>query len=162
LYPQIEAPQFRIDGSLQHGGYVSDGATLSMTVPASSSYIDVVLVPEGVPVRVHVPLDDALHLSWTQNTFVPDVTWTDGSTTTGVGYENGSGYQDWIGTDVGAQMVNRATSAYCGVQFDYDGSGVFEKLLLCMRYDDGFIAYLNGWVLDPGQWLRRVLRRPAL
>lgn len=144
LYPQVAAPQFRINGSPQHGGTVSDGAMLSMTVDAPASYVDVVLVGEGAPVRVHVPLDDSLGLSWTERTFVPDNAWTDGSTTTGVGYELGSGYGNWIGTDVGAQMAGKATSAYCRIEFDYDGSAVFEKLLLRMRYDDGFIAWLNG------------------
>ena len=144
LYPQVAAPQFRINGSPQHGGTVSDGAMLSMTVDAPASYVDVVLVGDGAPVRVHVPLDDSLGLSWTERTFVPDNAWTDGSTTTGVGYELGSGYGNWIGTDVGAQMAGKATSAYCRIEFDYDGSAVFEKLLLRMRYDDGFIAWLNG------------------
>ncbi|MBN1126631.1 MAG: CotH kinase family protein, partial [Sedimentisphaerales bacterium] len=47
LYPQVEAPQFRIGGILQHGGYTPVSATFSMTVPDTSVYTDVVLVPEG-------------------------------------------------------------------------------------------------------------------
>jgi len=67
---------------------------------------------------------------------------------TGVGYENRSGYENLIGLDVSA-MYNKNTSVYIRIEFNVADASVFDLLTLRMKYDDGFVAYLNGeWVDD--------------
>ena len=145
FYPNVEAPVFKVDGSYQHGGYVETEAVLSLFAPTSVSYTNINYVDEGALVRAHVPMDDSLGPGWTAKEFVPDaLTWTDGSTTTGVGYERGGGYESWIGTNVDAEMNGVSTSVFCRIEFENDGVETPELLELQMRYDDGFIAYLNG------------------
>jgi hypothetical protein len=141
LFPG-EGPEFLINDSPQHGGRISSTDRITMVVPASTSYTDYVLLDEGALVRAFVPSDNSLGLSWTGLSFVPDSSWISG--TTGVGYERGNGYQNWIGTDVENQMYRENQSLFVRIEFDYDGRQDFDRLALQMRYDDGFVAYLNG------------------
>ncbi|MBN1844442.1 MAG: lamin tail domain-containing protein [Sedimentisphaerales bacterium] len=145
LYPNVDPPQCRINGSAQHGGYAEPNAVFSLTLPQSQTYTDKVYVDEFVPVRAHVPTDDSLGLTWTEPAFAPDpLTWTDGWTSTGVGYERDTGYDVWINTYVEAEMYGISSSVFCRIEFENDGAQTPELLELHMRYDDGFIAYLNG------------------
>jgi len=77
---------------------------------------------------------------WFTSTF-DDSAWRRG--TGGVGYEKGSGYQGLIGLDVGGDMAGKNTTCYVRVPFMADNA-VYGDLRLGIRYDDGFIAYLNG------------------
>jgi hypothetical protein len=70
-----------------------------------------------------------------------DSTWPTGSG--GVGYEKASGFQGLIGRDVGAEMYNTYTTCYIRIPFTA-GNAEYGNLRLRVRYDDGFIAYLNG------------------
>ena len=70
-----------------------------------------------------------------------DAGWTSG--TTGIGYETGTGYEAYIGTGV-VRMYQAYTSAFVRVEFEVEDPTVFESLILSMRYDDGFVAWLNG------------------
>jgi hypothetical protein len=49
-----------------------------------------------------------------------------------------------IGTDVRAAMQNVRSSAYVRVPFSLDESAGFDELRMRIKYDDGFVAYLNG------------------
>ena len=49
-----------------------------------------------------------------------------------------------IATNVGAQMRNVNASIYARLQFTVATPAGLDVLLLRMRYDDGFVAYLNG------------------
>lgn len=55
-----------------------------------------------------------------------------------------SKYAALIGTDVKAAMENTATSALLRHTFTPDSVGQFATLALRMKYDDGFVAWLNG------------------
>ena len=61
-----------------------------------------------------------------------------------LGAEQPPGYRALIGTDLEAAMYGRNASAYARIRFDAEDPSVFESLALRMKYDDGFIAYLNG------------------
>jgi hypothetical protein len=62
-----------------------------------------------------------------------------------VGYERSSGYDSYITLDVETQMYNRNAGCYIRIPFVVDSEpGRFSRLVLSVRYDDGFIAYLNG------------------
>jgi hypothetical protein len=64
----------------------------------------------------------------------------------GVGYENGSGYESYIGIKVGDAMYNKMGSCYIRIPFDAYAAQLkdLSYLTLRMRFDDGFYAYLNG------------------
>lgn len=124
-------------------GHVDSGVEFSITSPGSQGIEEKELIAPAASVRVHVPTNDSLGLTWTTMSFVPGSAWTDGSKGTGVGYERGSGYGNLIQTDVIDEMYGISTSIYCRLEFVHDGSDI-ETLTLRMKYDDAFIAYLNG------------------
>ncbi|MCK5000809.1 MAG: CotH kinase family protein, partial [Anaerohalosphaera sp.] len=99
------------------------------------------LISEGADASALVPADDSLGQTWAHVGF-NDAGWITG--TTGVGYENSSGYDPLIGIDVQA-MYNNNASVYIRIPFDFqDVITSVDNLTLWMKYDDGFVAYLNG------------------
>ena len=93
--------------------------------------------------------NDLSPAAWTTVASPPNAaSWIPG--TTGVGYEtspsSGTSYSALLGLDLRAQMQNRSTTAYIRVPFTVDAPTLASTrgLFLDMKYDDGFIAYLNG------------------
>jgi hypothetical protein len=62
---------------------------------------------------------------------------------TGVGYEQGSGFEGAFATDLLAAMQGRNASVYVRVPFAVTQSDTYAARLR-IKYDAGFIAYLNG------------------
>ena len=58
----------------------------------------------------------------------------------------GSGffYTGIIRTDVQSEMFSKNPSAYIRIPFSVPSASTLASLTLSMRYDDGFVAYLNG------------------
>lgn len=77
---------------------------------------------------------------WYTNSF-NDSTWTLGSG--GVGFETSSGYEPYFKIDVQSQMYNINGSCYIRIPFTV-GNTEYSNMMLKVRYDDGFVAYLNG------------------
>lgn len=50
----------------------------------------------------------------------------------------------FVTTDLTESMTNQASSAYLRIPFEIDDPNELETLSLQMRYDDGFVAFLNG------------------
>ena len=61
-----------------------------------------------------------------------------------VGYDNNSEYLELIDLDIKTKMHEKQTSVYIRLPFLIDDPQQFDYLKLKMRYDDGFVAYLNG------------------
>ena len=101
-----------------------------------------VLVESGAACSAHVPTSSSDSADWKSIGF-DDSGWQDGST--GVGYENNSGYTSLIGLDVG-NMYGQNGSVYIRIPFTHDDDAV-TTLRLRMKYDDGFAAYLNGTLI---------------
>lgn len=83
---------------------------------------------------------------WTAYEF-DDSTWTSGRN--GAGYENDSGYESLISKpfDFQPEMHEKNSSVYLRFSFeieDLDALTSGGDLVLKMKYDDGFVAYLNG------------------
>ncbi|HUT47313.1 MAG TPA: lamin tail domain-containing protein, partial [Sedimentisphaerales bacterium] len=104
------------------------------------------IVPEDVNKRVLVPTED-IGEEWRTEIHFDDSAWEfcTGSPG-GVGFERTSGYQDFLSIDLQQQMY--ATNATCYIRISFtvgadDISGL-SRLVLKVRYDDGFVAYLNG------------------
>jgi len=72
----------------------------------------------------------------------------------GVGYERSSGYQNLISLDLEPQMYGQNTSCYIRVPFTVEAADLVEltELTLRVKYDDGFIAYLNGAQVAQGNF----------
>ena len=98
-----------------------------------------VLVTEGAGCEALVPPPGGIGAAWQSGTVAG---WLTG--TTGVGFEQGTGYQSLIGLDVGPSMYGINPSAYIRVSFNVADPAVFEGMTLRMKYDDGFLAYMNG------------------
>ncbi|MBN1672640.1 MAG: lamin tail domain-containing protein [Kiritimatiellae bacterium] len=99
------------------------------------------VLPASASCRWHVPAGDTLGTSWVALGF-SDGAWTSGKT--GVGYEAGSGYESLIGADVQSVMYNKRTSVFLRVPFNVPNPSALGALTLKCKYEDGFVAYLNG------------------
>ena len=103
------------------------------------------IIVSGAVCRVKAPADGALGDTWTAADF-DDSSWVEGRT--GVGYDGGTAlpkYLSLIGTDVRQAMAEATnTSCYIRIPFTIGESMSFDALSLRIKYDDGFVAYING------------------
>jgi len=160
LYPRVDAPVFRINGSYKHGGQISTNNTLSITaatgtilysldgsdprLPGASQQATT-LVPENAEKRVLVPTA-SISDNWKGGGVFSDGDWLRCTGNPGgVGYERTSGYQQFISLDLQDQMYAKRTTCYIRIPFTINSNpNEFSSMTLNIRYDDGFIAYLNG------------------
>ena len=90
-----------------------------------------------------VPTSGASDKKWMQRIF-NDSRWKKGAG--GAGVETSGGYEEHIhpGLDFEAEMHEQTSSVYLRYKFSIEDLGKIGGLTLRMKYDDGFIAYLNG------------------
>jgi hypothetical protein len=150
----VAGPEFMIDGESSYGGVVQDGQklgfdgsegtvyyTLDGTDPRVSATVGdpEILLEERVPATAFIPTDDSLGDNWQQPGF-DDASWIQGET--GVGYQ----YDDLTGIDAKSmQGVNG--SIYIRVPFAIADQAALDEIgsiALNMKYEDGFVAYING------------------
>ena len=160
LYPRVDPPVLS-----QNGGSVSAGFKLTMEDNDDPIYYttdgsEPILLPQSetsellgevAPARALIPstLNGGSTLSlaeWTNIADPPNIaSWLSGQTA--IGYETtGTNYQPLINLDVTAASGSNAT-IYVRVPFVIEpGTDIdsFSELTLSMKYDDGFVAYLNG------------------
>jgi len=98
------------------------------------------LVDSEVPCRALVPTSN-IGTNW-RNRIFNDGGWDSGDT--GVGYERGRGYQNLIGLNVFDDMEGENTSCYIRVPFDVPADSNVTGVILRMKFDDGFHAFING------------------
>jgi hypothetical protein len=154
-------------------GRVSKGFRLAMSAPEGEIYYttdgldpfqpdlksdsSAILIPENADLRLLIP-GSSISSLWMRNVGFDDSAWRSGSG--GIGYERDTGYESYINLDVGAEMTGDRTACYVRIPFKVDGPVLseFSSLLLNARYDDGFIAYLNGFKVaealapSPASW----------
>lgn len=105
-----------------------------------------VLLGQDAPATAWVPRDDRFDDSWFDPGF-DDSAWTQGRG--GAGYERDSGYGRMISDafNFEDEMFDTATSLYIRIPFEVDDLGAVasaRNLMLRIKCDDGFVAYLNG------------------
>lgn len=90
-----------------------------------------------------VPTSGASDKKWMQRVF-NDSKWKKGAG--GAGVETSGGYEEHIhpGLDFEEEMRGQTSSVYLRYKFSVEDLGEIGGLTLRMKYDDGFIAYLNG------------------
>ena len=100
------------------------------------------LVPENADKRAFVPVGD-ISENWKCGGVFDDSAWLYGSRGPGgVGFERTMGFEDFISLDLREQMY--AINATCYVRIPFTINANYTSLTLNVRYDDGFVAYLNG------------------
>jgi hypothetical protein len=99
------------------------------------------VVPIGAPVKYFVPTSNALGATWRELEF-DDSGWKDG--TTGIGFDGDGSMSGHYSTDVSADMLGVNASVYVRLPVDVVDPAALTNLRLKLKYDDGFIAYLNG------------------
>lgn len=165
LFPTVQPPSFN-----QRGGKVARGFDVFLTSPEGRTFYTVDgsdprliggdISPDALEVDTNTtgllntafvtatsdakvlvpPADDSLGLEWIEVDF-DDSTWTVGQAS--IGFEGSSGYEALILTDLLDVMHRESSSVYLRVEFDLEDAAV-DVLTLAMKYDDGYIAYLNG------------------
>jgi hypothetical protein len=159
LYPNLDAPVFHIDGAPQHGGRILStdnltmqaGSTIYYTLDGSDPRVPTIealtgvvttLVPENAAKRVLVPTEPVSD-AWRSGGAFDDSAWISG--TGGVGFERSTGYEQFFTIDLVGAMYAKQTTCYIRIPFALDKDpATLDTVQLRIRYDDGFIAYLNG------------------
>ncbi len=96
-------------------------------------------------IEYFVPTNNDLGLTWTEiNPPANSAAWQSGQG--GIGYEEKPGsYQELIGTTVRpGDACATCTSIYTRLPFEVTDLDAVRELTLQLRYDDGYVAYLNG------------------
>jgi hypothetical protein len=110
------------------------------------------LVDERADKKVFIPTG-AVNDDWKGANLFDDSAWMvcTGSPG-GVGYETDTGYESLITLDTETQMYGSGGNNTCYIRvpfaIDVNALADINKLILKVRYDDGFIAYLNGMEVD--------------
>ena len=100
------------------------------------------LVAEGATARAWRPTSAVHDATWTGIGFNDNLFNIEGPT--GFGYENSpGGFPNYIG-QFNTAVSSGTGSLYVRVHFDLDSLAGLDQLTLRMKYDDGFVAYLNG------------------
>ncbi|HVV74104.1 MAG TPA: lamin tail domain-containing protein, partial [Verrucomicrobiae bacterium] len=108
-------------------GYVMAGTPTNLLTPTAG-------------VRAFVP-SASLGTGWIQPGF-DDSAWATG--TSGVGFDLSGNYSPAIGLDLKTAMYQANSSAFLRLPFTVNDVSDLGLLTLSLRYDDGFVAYLNG------------------
>ena len=121
---------------------------ISITGPFGELFDDNHLVSsnEETIVRYLVPVDDAETDVWHQIDF-DDAGWQSGPTGLGVGKD----FAEFFRTEVDPRTVkDGATTVYSRYEFELSDlqEVTRNRLVLRMKYDDGFVVYLNGTEVD--------------
>ncbi|MBN1509467.1 MAG: lamin tail domain-containing protein [Sedimentisphaerales bacterium] len=161
LYPSISPPDFLVNSTPKRGGnigitdritltaspatawYTLDGSDPRVPGTAASDELSLTWVGEDAAKKVLVPagpVDDA----WRGGANFYDSAWIGGAG--GVGFERSSGYEQLFRIDVLDPMYGHNASCYIRIPFDVSAEDYKDlaSLYLKVRYDDAFVAYLNG------------------
>jgi hypothetical protein len=107
-----------------------------------SSGNETILLEAGSSATALIPTGNEFGQGWTSIDF-DDSDWLSGRTA--VGYD----YSQFVNLDVRA-MRGQNPSVYVRVPFEWDGEEMGEQLILRLRYEDGFVAFLNGQRIAAG------------
>jgi hypothetical protein len=123
--------------------YINSNALIPDKQVGEGNFIRTTLVSAGAEAKVKVPTNGADDESWMLPAF-DDSGWT--VSTTGVGFDNSPKYGPFIGHDTSGEMSGATlrAGAYLRIDFEVSDPSIYQKLQLLMKYDDGYVAYLNG------------------
>ncbi|MDG2380686.1 MAG: lamin tail domain-containing protein [Pirellulaceae bacterium] len=144
------APKIQIDGSALGklpGVQLTSGQSVEISSAPIVVPVDTKLV-SGVPgesvASYLVPTNDDLTDQWTLPDF-DDADWQRGPT--GLGFDENGDLSEWIRTEVDPRAVqDGATNILARIPFEISNLADLEgkRLILRMKFDDAYAAYLNG------------------
>jgi len=115
---------------------ISYGREMSVVDPS------VMLLEEGAVASGLLPTNGSLGLTWTEIDY-DDAGWPYAGPT-GFGYENNPGSGTNYVDEIETLIPPGTTSFYLRVPFEVASKADLGALQLNLRFDDGFVAYLNG------------------
>ncbi|MBC8469759.1 MAG: lamin tail domain-containing protein, partial [Planctomycetes bacterium] len=157
-YPRVDAPTFshrtaqvepgfRLTMSAPDGTiyYTLDGSDPRLTGMSQGIDDSTTLIIESAAKQVLVP-SRPVSENWKGGESFNDSGWLACvGIPGGVGFERGSGYEGFITLDIEGQMYINNATCYIRIPFTIEVSpDGFDFMTLKIRYDDGFIAYING------------------
>ncbi len=165
-------PEFLINDSVlgrDKGFEVTSGQEVEIVSAPIETFEDTAIVsgePGEAVGRYFVPANNDLGDSWTQTDF-DDSSWASGPT--GIGFDSAENFTELIKTEANVQNVQDATNILVRIPFEADPAAIADQtLVLRMKIDDGYVAYLNGTEvarvgLDPDEigWDSRAGNRPT-
>lgn len=156
-YPDVESPDFS-----QHGGQVTSNYSLSIKNPNTDGTVfytldgtdpriptmsseDIELISEKASAKILIQSEDSgLGLNWTGLNF-EDSSWQLGQT--GIGFERIAGdFDDSINFPI-LEMRGKNSSCLIRIPFEISDKETLNQiasLKLHIKYDDGFVAFING------------------
>ncbi len=136
------------DGSDRFDYFVLPTPGLPNMAPPQELVNSVSLVPESAAKSAIVPTSAGeVADTWKSDLGFDDSSWLHSSGAPGgVGYERSSGYGNMISINVQTQMYSKNGTCYVRIPFHVDAAvkNTLSELHLSVRYDDGYVAYLNG------------------
>ncbi len=128
------------------GGTFGSPTTVTMTPKALATFTESSIMGSSFPVQYLVPSST---LSAWQNLGYTATGWTSGTVTTGkgVGYDTTTtpvNYAPLISVNVQTPMLNVRSSIYTRFTINIANPAAINHLILKMKYDDGFVAWVNG------------------
>ncbi len=133
------------DGSVAHAyapSYPPQITDVSYGLAQSTSTVTV--SSETAPVRYRLPVDGSAGLQWIAPDY-DDSSWS--SEAQGLGFETTAGeFAPFLsaGGNLLGTMYGKRSSLFVRVPFEIQSPGTVSSLLVKLRYDDGFVAWLNG------------------
>jgi hypothetical protein len=100
------------------------------------------VIANGAQARAWVPTSSIYDATWTSRGFNSNLFPLVGPT--GFGYENNPGDPVNFTAEIGTTVPNTTRSLYMRIPFNLATLAGVGRLTLRMRYDDGFVAYING------------------
>ena len=100
-----------------------------------------ILIQEDDSCRYLVPAPGASNLSWTEADF-NDSSWDQGPAP--LGFDSSGDYDSQIATNIESAMQGVNSSVYLRYPFQAANVEALDQLILSVKFDDGFKAFLNG------------------
>ncbi|MBN2163139.1 MAG: CotH kinase family protein [Pontiellaceae bacterium] len=122
--------------------YPPQATDITYGISGEGSLSSITFIDATAACSARVPVDSSDDLGWHLIDFKESASWINGHT--GVGYDENTTYRSLINLDVKAQMNEVNGSVYIRIPFTVSDATRVKSLSLRMKYDDGFVAYLNG------------------
>ena len=153
----VGAPREDGDGNSSSSNSNQDSGAVYIFERNENNIPEPTIISEVAPKKTIVPTSD-LGLSWT-NLIYDDASWVEVTSPQGEATAGGIGFarstldrddvfDPFIAQDLEEQMYRKSPTAYIRIPFSIKNKEAYQNLDLNVRTDDGFIAYINGKVVQ--------------